>query len=444
MKIKKYIVLALLSSVFLNVKAQNSFSIDEAIDYALKNNAKIDNANLTIESAKQKVKETRAIGLPQVNAEGQFQQMIDLATTVAPANAFNPAAPADQMVELRFGTEFNTSATLTASQLIFDGSYLVGLQTAKKYGITSQIQKKKTEQEVKESVLKAYYSVLVSQESINTLDGLLKTSNEIFEDTKKVFEQGLIEEDNVDQLSLSVLNTKNALTSAQRQLEAAKQYLKYEMGYDLNANIDVSTNFEGLINALSVENSTSKSEFTSNLDYQLLKQQIELQMLNVKYEKSRSLPNLAAFFTHQQSAFRNEFNFLANKPWYPTTLWGLKMQIPIWSSGQSGALRQQAKIELEKTENQLKLLESGLGVQINTAKVNFQNAYDSYLAQKEGVDISKKIYDRYQIKFKEGVVSSMDLTQAQSQYLQTQSNYIKAMFDLINSKVELDKLTNNL
>lgn len=444
MRINKYLIIALLSSVFLEVKGQNNFSVDEAISFALKNNAKIQNADLTIESAKQKVKETRAIGLPQVNANGQFQQFIDIATTVAPANAFNPMAPADQIVELQFGTEFNTSASLTATQLIFDGSYLVGLQTAKKYGITSQLQKKKTEQEVKESVLKAYYGVLVSQESITTLEELLNTSNTIFEDTKKIYGQGLIEEDNVDQLSLSVLNTKNALTSAQRQLETAKQYLKYEMGYDLSSDISVSSSFEELINALSVENSTSKNEFTSNLDYQLLKQQIELQMLNVKYEKSRSLPNLAAFFTHQQSAFRNKFDFFADKPWYPTTLWGLKMNIPIWSSGQSGALKQQAKIQLKQTENQLTLLEAGLGVQINTATSNFKNAYDTYLAQKEGVEISKKIYDKYQIKFKEGVVSSMDLTQAQSQYLQSQTSYIKAMFDLINTKVELDKLTNNL
>lgn len=440
----KYLILALLSSVFLGAKAQSTFTIDEAIAYALKNNAKIENADLTIESARQKVKETRAIGLPQINANGQFQQFIDIATTVAPANAFNPLAPADQIVELQFGTEFNTSASVTATQLVFNGSYLVGLQTAKKFGFTSQLQKQKTEQDVKESVLKSYYGVLVSQESIATLEDLLKTTTKIFEDTKLVYEQGMIEEDNVDQLSLSVLNTKNALTSSIRQLENAKEYLKYEMGYDAKSDISVSTDFEGIVNALSVENSQAKTEIIENLDYQLLKQQMELQMLNVKYEKSRSLPNLAAFFTHQQSAFRNQFDFLDNKPWYPTTLWGLKMNIPIWSSGQSGALKQQAKIQLKQTENQLKLLESGLGVQVNVAKSNFNNAYDSYLSQKEAVSISKKIYDKYQIKFKEGVINSLELTQSQSQYLQSQTNHIKAMFDLINTKVELDKLTNNL
>lgn len=444
MKMNKYIILTFLSLVFLELKAQNSFTIDEAIAYALKNNAKVENADLGIESAKQKIRETRAIGLPQINGEGSFNHFLDIATTVAPANAFNPLAPADQIIELQFGTEFNTSASVTATQLIFDGSYLVGLQTAKKYGITSQIQKKKTEQEVKESVLKAYYGVLVSQESIATLEDLLKTTTKIFEDTKKVYAQGMIEEDNVDQLSLSVLNTKNALTSSTRQLANAKEYLKFEMGYDASSDISVSTDFEGIVNALSVENSQAKTEVTGNLDYQILKQQIELQMLNVKYEKSRVLPNLAAFFTHQQSAFRNDFDFLKDKPWYPTTLWGLKMNIPIWSSGQSGALKQQAKIQLKQTENQLELLESGLGVQVNVAKSNFNNAYDSYLSQKEGVSISKKIYDKYQIKFKEGMINSLELTQAQSQYLQSQTNYIKAMFDLINTKVELDKLTNNL
>jgi outer membrane protein TolC len=445
MRLKKHLILILATS-FLggNTFSQNSFSIEEATDFALKNNTKIKNSDLDIEKANQKVKETRAIGLPQVNAEGSFNHFLDIATTVMPANAFNPLAPADAVAELQFGTEFNTSASVTVSQLLFNGSYLVGLQTAKKYKGVSAIQKKKSEQDVKEGVLKAYYSVLVSQESITTLEEMLKTTTKIYDETKLVFKQGLIEEDNVDQLSLSVLNTKNALSSSKRQLETAKDYLKYEMGYDLTSPISVTTDFEGLINVLSAADIKAESDASNNLDYQLLSQQIELSMLNVKYEKSRSLPSLSAFFNHQQTAMRNEFDVFANKAWYPTTLWGLKLSIPIWSSGQSGALKNQAKIELKKSENQLKVLEDGLTIQMRSATSSFNNAYDSYLSQKEGVDISKKIYGKYQIKFKEGIISSMELTQSQGQYLNAQTSYIKAMFDLINAKVQLDKLTNKL
>lgn len=443
---KKLLILtALACAAGLSSLSQQSFSLEQAIDFATKNNASVKNAILGIESANQKVKETRAIGLPQVSAAGEFQNFLDIPITVAPANAFNPSAPADELVSLQFGTEYNAKGSINANQLIFNGSYIVGLQTSKKFKQVSQFQKTKTIQDVKENVLKAYYGALVAEKTVATLTEISSTSITIYDQTKGLFEQGLIEEDNVTQLSLNVLQAKNSLNSAKRQLENAKNLLKFQMGMDVNESISLSSDFDAVITSLDASQSEVSSEISQNIDFLLLNQQRELNVLNVKYEQSQYLPSLNAFFTHQQNALRNDFDLLeSGQPWFPTTIWGLNLSVPIFSSGSRMSKVSQAKIELKQTENSLAQLEKGLSIQTQSAKTNYDNAFDTYTTSKEAVSISKKIYNNYQIKFKEGLITSLDLSQIQTQYLSSQTQYIQAMYNLVSAKIELDKITNKL
>lgn len=443
---KKLLILtALACAAGLSSLSQQSFSLEQAIDFATKNNASVKNAILGIESANQKVKETRAIGLPQVSAAGEFQNFLDIPITVAPANAFNPSAPADELVSLQFGTEYNAKGFINANQLIFNGSYIVGLQTSKKFKQVSQFQKTKTIQDVKENVLKAYYGALVAEKTVATLTEISSTSITIYDQTKGLFEQGLIEEDNVTQLSLNVLQAKNSLNSAKRQLENAKNLLKFQMGMDVNESISLSSDFDAVITSLDASQSEVSSEISQNIDFLLLNQQRELNVLNVKYEQSQYLPSLNAFFTHQQNALRNDFDLLeSGQPWFPTTIWGLNLSVPIFSSGSRMSKVSQAKIELKQTENSLAQLEKGLSIQTQSAKTNYDNAFDTYTTSKEAVSISKKIYNNYQIKFKEGLITSLDLSQIQTQYLSSQTQYIQAMYNLVSAKIELDKITNKL
>lgn len=440
----KNILILLLAFSLANVYSQESFTLTEAIDYAIVNNTNVKNANLGIDNAKFKIRETTAIGLPQINAEGKFQNFLDIPVTVAPANAFNPLASPDDLVELKFGTEFNTTASITASQLLFSGSYIVGLQTSRTFAAVSEFQKTKSIQEVKESVMKAYYGVLVSQKTVNSMKEIAVTSEKIYNQTNALFKQGLIEEDNVTQLSLNVLTSKNSLRSAERQLENTKNVLKYQMGYDMSQDLTVSSDFESVVMSLDSAQSQINPDIKQNIDFKLLNKQLELGKLNVKYEKSQYLPTLSAFFTHQQQALRNDFDFFENKPWYPTTIWGLNLTVPIFSSGARNAKVAQAQISVKQTENSLAMLEAGLNLQIQSAKFNYNNAYDSYLTSKQAVDISRKIYTNYQIKFKEGLITSLDLSQVQTQYLSAETQYIQAMYGLISAKIELDKLTNKL
>lgn len=427
-----------------SITFSQQYSIQQAIDYALQNNKNVLNASLDIEKSNQKIKETRAIGLPHVTAEGTFNDFIDIATTVAPANAFNPMASPDDFVELQFGTRYNASGSLTVSQLLFDGGYLVALKTTKKYQALSQIQKEKSQYDLKREVVNAYYGVLVSQESIQTLEDLVANSSAMYEKAKKTYDAGFIEKDNVDQLELSLINTTNALTSAKNRVEIAKKNLKFQMGLDLNAPLEVTSSFEEVVNSVKANGNVESFNPANNVDLKLLNAQLELNMLNVKYEKWVGLPQLSAFFSHQQQAFRNDFDFFENKPWYPTTLWGLKLSAPIYGFGQQAAVVKQAEIEVKKTENQIALVEEGLKLQQANALLTYQNALQSYEAQEKAVKTAKSIYDRHQIKYNEGMISSLELTQTQSQFINAQNGYIQSIYELINAKLELDQLNNKL
>ena len=423
---------------------QSSFSLEEAIKYAVKNHSNMKNANLELENALQKINETRAIGLPQISGEAQFQNFIEIPTTVVPASSFNPMAAPGEVSELQFGTEFNTSASLSASQIIFSGSYLVGLKTSKVFKSLSEFNKVKTELEVKENVLKAYYGVLAADKTVKALTDIDATSQKIFDDTKVMYDQGLIEEDNVTQLSLNVLTSKNSLRAAKRQLKDAKMYLKLQMGIPLTAEISLTSQFENLITTMDVKGSQVTSDVSQNINYLMLNQQLKLGALNVQYEKSKYLPTLSAFISHSEQAMGNKFDAFSGGTWYPTSVWGLKLAVPIFSSGMRRAVVNQASISLLQTENDLSELKKGLSVKTSMAKSNYDNSFDTYTTSKEAVNISKKIFSNYQYKFKEGLITSLDLSQIQTQYLSAETQYIRAMYNLINAKIELDKITNKL
>lgn len=418
------------------------YTLKQVVDYALQNNVNSKTINLNIEKAQQRVKESTAIGLPQVNASGNFQHNIDLPTQLIPANAFNPAAPSDEFAELQFGTKFNTTGAITVNQLLFDGSYFVGLQAAKKYKETVGIEGQKSKQDVRQKVTSAYYTVLVAKENVDVISEILSSTQKIYDDTKLIYDAGLMELQDLEQMELSVLSVKSQVDEANRMYELSKNALKFEMGMPVNDNIKVNGSIDSLIKELKPSLTSEEINPKSNIDYQILSKNIELGELQVKLEKARRLPSLGAFFSHQQTAMRNDFNFFANKPWYPTTVWGLQLNVPIWSSGQGAARIKQAQIDVELAKTQQSNLENAINLQAQKAKSDFDGAYEKTETQKQKLDLAQKIHEKTLIKYKEGVSTSLDITQTQNQVLSEKANYINSVFQMLNAKVELDKLTN--
>lgn len=418
---------------------KSSFNLKEAQEYAIENNYKNKKAMLDIEIAKKKVWETTAMGLPQVSANAKLQKFLDIPVNLAPANSFNPAAPADELVELQFGLDYSNSVGITASQLIFDGSYIVGLQAAKTYknlSITNQI---KTEIELNEAVKQAYFTVLVAEENTKVLKKSKEAVDEILNETSAFYKEGMTDEESVDQLTLTVNELKTAVGIAEGQVRFARKLLKLQMGLDITNTITLTEGLDIFIGEVQAKTAEQKFNVENHVDYNMVETNMRLQKLNLRKEKYSFLPSINLFLSHEQQNMNNKFDAFSGGKWYPMTVIGAQLTLPILQSGSRLSKMSQAKIELDKSEISAKEVEQSLLYQTQVAQSNYETSHETYVNQKENMALAKKIYDKTVLRYKEGIASSLDLSQTQNQFLTAEGNYIKALLDLLKSKSELQK-----
>ena len=437
------IVFALIISLGFsqNDSTGNVFSLSQAQEYAVKNSNKAKRAAAQVEITAKKKKEIRAIGLPQVNGEVKFQNFLDIPTTLVPSNAFNPAAPEGEFEELQFGTNYNTSAGITASQLLFDGSYLVGLKIADDYtGLFTQ-KEEKTLIEIKDGVTRAYYNSLIAFETKGLLLETLKSMQKTLLDLKAMNAEGFVDELSVDQQSLQVSNLESKLISVDRQIEMGLNFLKLNMGMDISEPITLTDDLKTIVSTLNYEDlSNQKFSLEKSIDYRLLQTNQNILKLSLQNEQFANLPSLSAFFSHTQNNMGNDIDF---ETWYPTTLWGVNASVPIFGSGSRMYKTQIAKIELERSKMRLNEVEQALKLEALSVKAELKNAYEQHLIAKKNVEISERILNAVSVKFKEGLSSSLELSQAQAQHIDVQQQYIQSLFQLLNAKTKLDKAHNN-
>ncbi len=440
---KKIKIFVVLISVPIFSFGQNIFTLEQAKKYALEHSYTLKSSEMEFKKAEQKIKEILAIGLPQINAQGSFQNNLVLPTTVLPANAFNPMADPDELVGLKFGTDFNVTGSVTVNQLLFDGSYLVGLQATKGLARLNELMIKKSEQDVLNEVTKAYYTVIVAAENSRTLKQSLSKTEKIFSETKIIFDNGLIESQDVDQLQITLSTLQNAVNRSQRMKTVAIEMLKFQIGMPLDQELNIADSLFTNIDSLGNDIPATTMNYDSNIDHQLLKTQVALNELDMKNQRMGYYPSLGAFFTQQYQALRNDFDFFSNNPWYPATIWGVQLNIPIFSSGMRKAKVEQAKLNKEKSQIQLEQLDQSLQLRLFSLVNEYTTASETVQTLKSSLALADDIQRKSLIKYKEGVISSLELTQAQNQYLNAQTNYINALYALINAQAEIDHLFNN-
>lgn len=452
---------ALLLPVGLNAQQPGSplkFSLKQAQDYAIINNINAKNSAIDIKLAKKKIWETTAIGLPQVNAQANYQHLFvvpeldfggtSFLNTILPEgkqitsndilnkNVFLDSEPG---VPIPLGVKDNTTLDITVSQLVFSGEYLVGLQAAKVFSKMSEQSQKKTELELKESIGNTYSLVLVLEQTKKTLEQSLDNLKKTLADMQEMNKQGFIENTDVDQIELTSLNLTNGVNSLSRQVGASRDLLKFQMGLSFDTEIVLTDNLESTIGTMGLESVLpAKFNVDNNIDYQILSVQEKLGYLNLKREKSGYLPSLAAVYRHTEKVNKPAFDFA------PTDVFQLSLNIPIFSSGQRIVKVQQRQLELEKITNTKNNMANGLQLEFVNARNEMTSAYEKFLNEKKNIELTNRIYEKTLIKYKNGLSSSLDLTNAQNQYLSAQSNYNTAIYSLITAKNKLDKLTNNL
>ena len=419
-----------------------SLSLDQAIAYALEHNYSSINAERDIVDAQKQKWETIATGLPQINGAVSYQNQLKQPVSQIPAEFFGGEPGTYQ--EVVFGQAQSISATATLRQQIFDGSYIVGVQATKTFLEYSQNNKEKTELEVRKSVVEAYGNVLLARESIQISEKNKSTLEENLYETKRIYENGLGDEESVDQLQITLSTVDNQLKNARRMEEITLQMLNLVLGLLIETPTILTENLDDLTQK-EIDFGLIDSEFNieNNVDYKMAANLNEQRFLELKLAKSRALPTLNAFINYGGNSFSNDFNFLdSGQQWFGSSILGVDLNIPIFSSLGRSASTQRAKIALEKAKTQFTEAQAQIRLQLESAKSDYILAIEQYGTSKENLELAERIENKNQVKYEEGLATSFELRQAQTQLYTSQQEYLQSMVDVINKKTALENILN--
>jgi outer membrane protein len=332
-----------------------------------------------------------------------------------------------------------STARLQLSQLIFSGQYIVGIQTAKLARLISEQNLDFNELNVKEAITNAYYLVLITEESLDILDLNLKNLEETLELTKTLYQTGMAEKTDVDQIRITVSQLQNSRNALQRNLELNYNMLRYQLGVDASVSIRLTDKLESLFTGMQPETAVAVPfSIENNVTYQIMKTQEEINKKLMALEKWNYAPTLAGFYNYNAKILTTGFDM------NPNNMAGLSLAIPIFSSGMRKARVDQARIDYDMAQLNRSILEDQLNLQEKQYKYNLQSSLENYYTQSENVEVAQSVYDSYRRKFEQGMATSLELTQANSNYLNAESNYLTAIMEVMNAKLQLDKLMNNL
>lgn len=422
--------------------AQQALTLAGAKEFAVKNAFQVKTKGLDAQSAKLQTDQLLAIGLPQISGSIQYQNFIDRPTSILPGDFFGMPG---QNVAVQFGVPQTLTAGINASQLLFDGSWLVGLQASRAYAALQNKNIIKSEIDVKRATEEAYHLAVIAQESIALLSASRDLLATTLEHTKALKNEGFVETQDVEQLSLSLNELDARIRVAQTQALVAKTLLKFTIGMNVDEEITLLDNSTAILESFNAQLVQTTFNADNLIDNQIIKDGLALQKLSVKNQQAGLLPNLAGFYSLQRQAQRQEFNFFdGNEPWYPTQLWGLSMNIPIVSGG--------SKMKgIQKAEVEVKRMEETLAFSTNAAKLEYQVGMAEYMNATQNVDLAMQSYtlaasilEKTQIKFDQGTSSSFELSRQTSQLLQAQVSLIQARLSLMNAQTRLSKSLNAL
>jgi outer membrane protein TolC len=436
LKITPLVVILLLAS---GLKAQQikTFSLKEAIAYAMENNYTLINSEKDMESAKYRVKESTSIGLPQVNGSVSYNDNLQRPVMIIP-DFTDPT----KTMELQFGTKYDGTVGASVSQLIFSGEYIVGLQAAKKYLEKTDIDFFKNKVAVKQQVADSYYAALSAEDGLVIVDSTLTITRSLAEETRQVYEAGFAEDIDVDQLDLLVSDLEASRDYLVNQRVVAHAFLKFYMGIADADSLVLTDKMEDIIDEKNNSGIlTNPFNFSQNIEYRSMAKQKELSWLQVKLEKSAYMPQLSAVLNYQTQAQREQWDFFKKDGiWYGSSVFGVSMQIPIFSSGMRHSKVKQAQIAYEQVDVLEKQLLSQLDLQYSTAKNEYLNAYNVYLNKQKSRKTAEKIYQKTTEKYKLGMSTSLDLLNTHNQFLNTENDYINSALNLLKAGEELERI----
>ena len=407
-----------------------SLSLDKAIEYAIQNNKVIQNSRFSYQASKEKIRETTAAGLPQVSASTDYNNFLGAEAELRLSESAPPAI-----------IEFNPTSNFkfNVNQLVFSGSYYVGLQLSKLASQMSEMSSQKSELDVKEQVTRAYYLILISEKTLKIIETNKDNSLVIFEKTKNLANAGILEKTEVSKLSVMVTSVENAQKAAERQLEMSYNLLRFQLGVNAGTTVKLITSLDELSHQSKFESAlVSPFKIENNTDFKIVFMQEKMKKSQVSLERASYLPSLVAYYSYTEKLLKPKFDMT------PKNVVGLNLSIPVFSSGLRHSKISQAKINLRIAENSKELVNQQLSIQEKQLRFNLNNLLEQFQNQKINIDIAKEVLDNMNLKFQQGIISSLELTSANNNYLSAESSYLNTLFQLLDAELALRKLNGNI
>ncbi len=455
---RKFLLLLLITGLLASQADAQQFTIKEAQDYALENNKTYKNAEADILIADAQLKEAKAAGLPKIDGS------VDYMTNFGYEFMFNLGGGDSEPPEIDFtkldagdyevlkvlegmsgggGSAIKmtdqASANVQFSQLIFSGQYWVGIEMAKLGKVVREKGLSMTALEIKEQVINSYHLILITQELLKVIEDNEANLQEMYIHTHNMYEAGLAEKTNVDQIRINISQLENSKRAMARNMELNYNMFRMFLGIKADTEIGLKEDLPGILASLEDQMiPTDGFNVGENLNYQILSVQEEMSKKKIEMQKWAYAPTIVGFYSYKEKIMASAFDLS------PNHAAGFSMSVPILAGGAKRAQMTQARIELDKTARSMSLLEDQLELQKSQLSFNMTNAFENYQTQKENVQIAKEVLASIQNKYQQGVISTLDLTQANGNYLQAENNYVSAIMELLKSRLALDKLYNKL
>lgn len=445
MKAKLTCLLLLVSLLITgNGVLAQSFSIREAIEYAVKNHINIKNGQLDIQNADAKVNEIKAIGLPQVNGNIGYSNSLIIQKAFIPAKTFDPNAAEGDIIAAEFGVANSGQAGISVSQLLFDGSYTLGLRAADVYKELSRKSLTQSKQQIAENVTKAYYGILVNEERMRLLDLNIGRLDSLFKETKALNAQGFVEKIDVQRLEVQLNNLKTEAKNVQRLQDLSYYLLKFQMGMKTTDVVTLTDKLSNVNVNEVVPETNSEFKYANRIEYSILQTQDRLAELDLKNQKAGYLPRVVLSGSYAYSAGRPKFFELITKPWFDAASISVGIQIPIFDGFSKKYKIIQSENNLRKVKQSFELLENSIDFQVKQTHLTLTNAFETLQEQKANMELAKEIVRVTKIKYKQGVGSNLEVINAETSYKEAQTNYFTTLYNALIAKVDVDKAVGKL
>jgi outer membrane protein TolC len=404
----------------------------------------VKNSQIDLQNASAKINEIKAMGLPQVNGSLALTNNFILQRVFIPAKIFNPAAAEGELIAAKFGVENSGFASVSLSQLVFDGTYLLGLKASAVYKDLAVKSVSQSKQQVAENVTKAYYGILVNEKRLGLLRLNLARLDTLLKETRALNKQGFVEKIDVQRLDVQANNLRTELENVLRLQELSLTLLKFQMAYPMEEPIRLSETLEQV--ELSSFNLNPKGDFTysNRIEYSILQTQENLAELDLKSIKAGYLPRLLLNANYGYNAGANAFGDLLKKQWFDNSAITVSVQIPIFDGYAKKYKAVQSENNLQKVRQSYNLLKSSIDMQRSQASITLKNALESMKEQKSNLDLANEISRVTRVKYQNGVGSNLEVLNAESSIKESQANYFTALYNALIAKVEVEKANGTL